>query len=66
MFATIIFSSVLVAKWPSFLFPVLVLRAGFWVLIASVPGHCILVTSCTSDEKIQVNPRFWPGLEILF
>ena len=23
-------------------------------------------TSCTPDEKIQVNPRFWPGLEILF
>ena len=19
--------------------------------------------SCTPDEKIQVNPRFWPGLE---
>ena len=25
-----------------------------------------LCISCTIDEKIQVNPRFWPGLEILF
>ena len=24
------------------------------------------VVSCTPDEKLQVNPRFWPGLEILF
>ena len=22
--------------------------------------------SCTPDEKIQINTRFWPGLEILF
>ena len=22
--------------------------------------------SCIPDEKIQVNPRFWPGSEILF
>ena len=25
-----------------------------------------LEVSCIPDEKIQVNPRFWPGLEILF
>ena len=22
--------------------------------------------SCIPDEKIQVNPRFWPGLKIYF
>ena len=26
------------------LFPVLVLRAEFWVLIAPIPGHCIRVS----------------------
>ena len=25
----------------------------------------IVVYSCIPDEKIQVNPRFWSGLEIL-
>ena len=25
-----------------------------------------IILSCIPDEKIQVNPRFWSGSEILF
>ena len=45
---------------------IMIIYEGTNNLISGAFLKCFSIYSCLHDEKIQVNPRFWSGSEILF